>query len=71
MQALRLETDHYSFNLLPWLGSDPKRIAYCSEAQLELGIGKVHGAKLIAKGQQREKDEVMALVRKSLLALCM
>ncbi len=65
-----LEADIYSHSLIEWLGSNLKRICYCDEAQAEFGLENPDVITLITNGQQMEKDEVLALVRESMISLC-
>jgi len=66
-----MEADIYNHRLIEWLGSNLKRIGYCDEAQSEFGLENPDVMTLITYGQQMEKDEVLALVRESLISLCM
>ncbi len=70
LDEVNLEADIYNHDLINWLSSSLKRINYCDGAQLEFGIEKVDVITLISYGQQIEKDEIVALVRESLISLC-
>ena len=70
LEEVRVEVDVYNHDLIRWLGSNLKRIAYCDEAQAEFGLEMADVMTLITYGQQREKDEVVDLVREALISLC-
>ena len=65
-----LEADIYHCELLKWLGSDLRRIAYCDEAKSEFDLQDVDLMTLISYGQQREKDEILDSVRQLLIEIC-
>lgn len=70
LEEVRVEADVYSHDLIRWLGSNLRRIAYCDEAQAEFGLEMADVMTLITYGQQREKDEIVDLVREGLISLC-
>lgn len=70
LEEVRVEVDIYSHELIQWLGSNLKRITYCDEAQSEFGLEMADVMNLITYGQQREKDEIVDLVREALISLC-
>ena len=70
LYEVNLEPDIYYHELLKWLSSHLKRMAYCDEAIAEFGLQNTDLMTLVAHGQQREQDEIVALIRESLIALC-
>ena len=70
LYEVTLEADIYYHQLLKWLSSNLKRIDYCNEARAEFGLQDTDLMTLVTYGQQMEKDEIVALVRESLIALC-
>ena len=70
MDDVRVEADIYTHDLLRWLSSNLNRVGYCDQAQDEFGLDKVDTLTLITHGQQMEKDEIVSLVRESLISLC-
>ncbi len=70
LDEVRLEADIYHHDLLKWLSSNLKRIAYCDEAKEEFGLQEVDLMTLITYGQLREKEEILASVRESLIQIC-
>ena len=69
LDEVRLETDIYHSDLLKWLNSNFRRVAYCDEAIEEFGLEKVDLMTIITYGQQLELDEVVASVRESLISI--
>ncbi len=70
LDEIRVEADIYNHDLLKWLSSNLKRISYCDGAKAEFGLEDADLMTLITYGQQMEKDEIVALVRESLIVLC-
>ena len=70
LDEIRVEADIYNHNLLKWLNSSLKRVAYCNEAILEFGLQSNDLMTVTTYGQQMEIDEIVALVRESLIAIC-
>lgn len=70
LEEVQLEPDVYNHDLLKWLSSNLNRIAYCDETREEFGLIDADLMTLITYGQQREKDEVISLVRDFLINLC-
>jgi hypothetical protein len=64
---IAMEADIYTSELTDWLGSRADRYAFCDEAMEEFGMewkDLENGTwTLLALGQRREKDEVLAAVR--------
>ncbi len=70
LDEVSLEADIYHHDLLRWLSSSLNRITYCDEAKDEFGLTDVDLMTLITYGQQREKDEIVSLIREFLISLC-
>ena len=70
LDEVSLEPDVYNSDLLKWLSSSYDRVVYCDQAVEEFGLEKVELMTIITYGQQQELDEIVSLVRESLISFC-